>query len=241
MFKRTRIISVSIAVIAVISLTVLTGCGATDAERQDVSETVTAPIDTESEAPEPEVSEPEVELTIQERLDNAFGTFEPVTTSGTGDGIVTMPSGWALVRAEYTGESNFTIHALDATNAEVDLLVNTIGAYSGTTASLEEAVKSLKIGASGPWTVTILPFSSAPMMQTTDAGRGDSVLAYESETEVWAFTHDGQSNFVVNRMEPGDMNLLINEIGAYTGSIPVTASDGLVFIEADGGWTIDRK
>ena len=54
-----------------------------------------------------------------------------------------------------------------------------------------------------------------------------------------ALTHDGESNFVVFE-ETGDafsMGLLVNEIGPYSGTVPLSAGPSLISISADGAWT----
>jgi hypothetical protein len=49
-------------------------------------------------------------------------------------------------------------------------------------------------------------------------------------------THKGESNFVVYLYTEDDSELLINEIGNYSGE--QIMSTGLVVIEADGTWTL---
>ncbi len=45
-------------------------------------------------------------------------------------------------------------------------------------------------------------------------------------------------NFVLQQTDGTWPNLLINEIGAYQGSVPFMAGPSLLLIKADGAWTI---
>lgn len=179
--------------------------------------------------------QPPAEPTIQQLCDSAYGTFDAVSQSGRGDSVVALPAGFtgALVTATHSGSSNFVIFVLDSENQETELLVNEIGAYSGTTFC--PAGSNLKITADGSWTITIAPVSTAPLMSAAASGKGDSALLYDGGTAIWKITHDGESNFVVMNTNDG---LLINEIGVYTGIIPVSSGPDLVVITADGNWTI---
>jgi hypothetical protein len=99
---------------------------------------------------------------------DADETFAP-TAQAASDSVVPVPAGAkaGLVTATYTGEGNFSIEGLDAQNQTSDLLVNTIGAYTGTTAfgfSFGKAPVNLKVTASGAWTVKIAPVSTGPTL-----------------------------------------------------------------------------
>jgi hypothetical protein len=173
--------------------------------------------------------------------DEAFGTFKAFTKSGRGDSVVKFPSeiqGGILV-ATHKGSSNFIVHALDSGNQDVDGLVNEIGRYSGTVMigeSSDEAAAKLKIEADGAWTITLKPVSQAPLWKAKMAGKGDGVFLYEMPAADLAFTHKGDSNFIVHAIGNGDGGL-INEIGAYKGTVPVSDGPAVITIRADGSWT----
>ena len=137
---------------------------------------------------------------------------------------------------------NFSITVLDASNASTgELLVNTIGGYSGTTAwglnAFGEGVK-LQITADGPWTLTIAPFSAAGPV--APAGTGDAVMLYDDDAASLTATHAGTRNFVVYQEteEAFNMGLLVNEIGAYSGTVPLSAGPSILTVTADGAWTL---
>jgi hypothetical protein len=54
------------------------------------------------------------------------------------------------------------------------------------------------------------------------------------------FSHDGQSNFVVLSYIDNEEDLLINEIGPYSGSRPLVSAGSPITlnIDADGAWTL---
>lgn len=190
--------------------------------------------------------EPAVETdTVQTWADDAFGTFAPVSQTGPGDNLVTLPTGATagIVTLTHDGTSNFAVTVLDAANGSTgQLLVNTIGAYSGVTTygfnSFGEPGVTLQITADGNWTLTMAPISTASAL--VGSGVGDGVFLYDGDAGKLAATHDGSSNFVV--MEETDkafsMGLLVNEIGAYSGTVPLSSGPSVITVGADGSWTL---
>lgn len=181
--------------------------------------------------------------TAQNWADDRYGTFAPITQTGASDSILMLPAGVsaALVTAVHDGQSNFSLSVLDASNQPTgDLLVNTIGAYTGTTVYGFNAFgegTSLQITADGSWTITISPVSAAPLL--AGSGTGDAVFLYDGGAGTLALTHAGSSNFAVIQ-ETGDafdFGLLVNEIGAYTGTVPLSAGPAAISVRADGAWT----
>jgi len=198
-------------------------------------------------AEEPVDEEPPAEEPAVNPYEEQYGTFEPVELSGTGDSVIPVPMGGTVgvVTATHSGSANFAIAGLDANNQSTgDLLVNTIGAYSGTTAyglsSMGEAV-NLKVTADGAWSVTITPASAAPVLESPATGAGDAVFLYDGGAESWALTHSGSSNFTVIQYGAMFPNLMVNEIGTYEGTVPVEAGPAVVTVGADGDWTITAQ
>ena len=172
-----------------------------------------------------------------------YPSFKATDFSGKTDDVVTLPAGASsgMLTATYKGSSNFSIEVLDSNNKETDLAVNTIGAYSGTTAFGISAFSTdsakLKVTASGSWTLHIAPFAEAPSFEAS--GHGDSIFKYEdSSAPTWKINHTGSSNFSVTEVSDSDSwNLLVNEIGHYTGTVPADAGPALVIVTADGNWS----
>ncbi len=129
--------------------------------------------------------------------------------------------------------------AEDASLANADLLINTIGNYEGTVL-LPAGTANLEISADGHWTVALLPASAAKSFGAGQiAGHGDDVVLYTGPTKAAAITHNGTSNFVVKAIPTsgGFPDLLVNEIGPYSGTVRLPGST-IVEINADGNWSI---
>jgi TM2 domain-containing membrane protein YozV len=177
--------------------------------------------------------------------DDKYGTFEATSQTGTGDSVVALPVDAAagLVRASHQGSANFSVQVLDAENQPtLDLLVNTIGAYTGITAfglngDLGSPGVSLKITADGPWTIDVGPISYSA--ELSDAGTGDDVFLYAGDAADTTFAYDGAGNFTVIEYTDGGigMGLLVNEIGAYTGTVPLSGGPSVIRVGAVGGWS----
>lgn len=176
--------------------------------------------------------------------DSSYGSFAPVTQTGSGDNIITLPAGATagIVTATHNGSRNFSISVIDASNQSTgELLVNTIGAYTGTTAYGFSAFgkgTSLQLTADGDWSVTIAPVSAAPALAAS--GTGDAVFLYDGKAGKLTATHSGTRNFVVIE-ETGkafSMGLLVNTIGAYSGTVPLASGPSAIAVTADGAWTL---
>ena len=65
-------------------------------------------------------------------------------------------------------------------------------------------------------------------------------LDFGSTAGAAALTHDGAANFIVQQHSDDflAMGLLVNDIGAYSGTVPIGAGPSVVTVMADGGWTI---
>lgn len=201
---------------------------------------------TSEETPEdgsPSQAQASPEDSARSAMDDQFGSFEPLTKSGSGSSVVKLPKDAkaGMVTATHKGTSNFAVMALDSSNqATGDLLVNTIGRYSGTTAyglsSMGDAVK-LKIEANGSWTIKIVPLSKAPILSVPVSASGDKVFIYAGEAADWKITHKGRSNFAVIQYTDMFPNLMVNEIGNYSGTVPANAGPNVITIGADGAWS----
>ncbi|RKR73469.1 TM2 domain-containing protein [Frondihabitans australicus] len=179
-----------------------------------------------------------------------YGTFAPITKSGAGDDVITLPTGATagIVKATYTGSGNFSISILDSSNQSTgELLVNTIGSYGGTTAygftELNKGV-TMQVSADAGWTITISPVSSAQTIGASGSGAGDGVYLYTGSAGTLTASYKGDSNFTVEE-ETGKAfsdPLLINEIGTYSGTVPMMSGPAVLVIGADGGtWTTQTK
>lgn len=152
-----------------------------------------------------------------------------------------------LATITHRGSANFAVTRLDAQGQQIDLLVNTIGNYTGTRLvdPLEdENTAALKIEADGAWTVTTKPTAGARRWNGagTFTGRGDDVINIEgafSGLDSLRATHQGQANFAVTAYGES-MELLVNEIGNYSGEHLVPNGAILLSVDADGRWTMQK-
>jgi hypothetical protein len=119
--------------------------------------------------------------------------------------------------------------------------VDTIGVYTGTTeygsSSMGDGT-TLQITADGNWSLTIAPVSAAPGLAAS--GAGDGVFLYDGSAGKITATHDGSSNFALieETREAFTMGLLVNEIGADSGTVPLSSGPSAIVVSADGNWTL---
>lgn len=142
---------------------------------------------------------------------------------------------------DHVGSSNFIVETVTASGDTVDLLVNEIGNYSGvvTDWSKYETASVLSIKADGDWTVTFSPMSSVHMAQNGETFAGPNVVGIDvDKISKVKFAHDGSSNFVVYGIGTSSAKLLVNEIGAYDGTVVWNQPQSFFIVEADGNWTI---
>jgi hypothetical protein len=110
--------------------------------------------------------------------------------------------------------------------------------------SCSSSTKALKIEADRNWSIAIKPVAQAKKWSGAGriTGTGSDVLIYGGKAEgitTVQITHKGESNFVVfvYSTESG-RDLLINEVGRYSGESLSPAGTVMLTVEADGSWTI---
>lgn len=171
----------------------------------------------------------------------------PKEYAGAGADVVSITkhgTGPQVAVITHNGYSNFAVHTLDASLGNSDLLVNTIGNYSGTVLfdvrTSRGETTALKITADGAWTVKLVPLASVRTFDGTApmTGHGDDVFYYKGAAKPATFTHSGSSNIAVHSYGTR-ADLLINEIGAYNGT--VVWAPGLYEVTADGDWSATLK
>jgi hypothetical protein len=169
-----------------------------------------------------------------------------LTFSGSSDDVVkfsTPITDARIVTATAAGDANFVIKTLDASGHEADLLVNTIGAYRGSVLLLpQDPISALQITANGPWTINVHDVTTGTKWAGTNqaSGRGDTVLIIPGGTsavETVKITNSGEDNFVVYAID-SDRNLLVNEIGSWSGTEVLPTNTVVVEVLSDGAWSI---
>jgi len=194
-------------------------------------------------------------------------TPEPVTFKGSGSRALPkfgLLSGIAIFEMSHDGTANFIVELMSEAGETVDLLVNTIGSYTGTKAigvqegallGAEPGMHLLNVQADGSWAITIRQprFSSAPGLPQSFSGSGDGAstpFMLDEDIAMFTLTHNGSANFIVELLsaEGNLADLLVNEIGSYEGSKAVGIRNGAIIgpqpgihllnITADGAWTV---
>jgi hypothetical protein len=182
--------------------------------------------------------------TSRDWANDTYGTFAAtVDELGSGDATITLPVGAtsAQVMVEHPGPGALKIQALNAQDQPASgMLVDVTGDYNGTTAygldgDTSDPAVTLKVTADGDWRVLVVPIHYA--LDLFDAGSGDSVFLYGGPEETLAVTHDGTGTFVVLEHVGGEIHILVNEVGAFEGDVPISAGPSVISIVADGDWT----
>ena len=237
------IIGVAWLVLGVIGVAI--GSGNTDSEPSDSSEQVEVVeddvVDDEPSAEEPmpeQEEELEPKVTEEPEPEPAEPMLEPESFEGNGDKIIQLSSGMPFVAdINFQGDSNFAVWLLDGALNDADLLVNNIGNYTGTVLNPEDSMGGLKIEGQGSWSVDIRDVSSVEFFNSSISGQGDDVVFFDgSPNSIAKITNQGDSNFAVWLYSEDGTDLLVNEIGNYSGE--QLLKRGWLEINSDGDWSI---
>jgi hypothetical protein len=95
----------------------------------------------------------------------------------------------------------------------------------------------LKVTATGEWTLTIRPASTATAFDSAARGSGDAVLTYTGRKGKIAFTHSGHSIFFVLTHGTSTPRLVVNKKGNYQGKAKIGNGPILIQITTVGPWT----
>jgi hypothetical protein len=150
----------------------------------------------------------------------------------------------AIATFSHTGTSNFAVWTVGSSGDEQELLVNDIGSYKGTRLfDVEDHSVAFKVTADGSWSIVVKPISMARAWNPSTAltGTGDDVVRVAGTLPDLAtalIKHSGSSNFAVVTYTALERDLLVNEIGKYSGEVLLDGSTLLVEVTADGKWSI---
>ncbi len=169
------------------------------------------------------------------------------TVSGVGDAVPGLSAFCepAIVTLTHSGESNFIVAPVNSAGVEGMSWANEIGAWSGTVfqAKGSRPITAASVQADGTWSITVKPLKAAPTVKTpAGAGSGASVVKFKntlSSPRRITLTHDGASNFIVSPITAGGRKgaSLVNEIGAFSGTVVLPKGTRYLAITADGTWT----
>lgn len=159
--------------------------------------------------------------------------------SGSGDDVVdlTLDADYRVLTFTCSGCSGNTVLKADG---EDGLLVNVVGSYTGRhLVNVQADLTRLEVSADSHWTLTLDPISVLAADRNRSSGDGDDVVLVDKGSKA-VFTHNGDGNFAVKGLSANGQDLLINEIGHYTGIVGLDTPEFLM-ITADGGWTIAQS
>jgi hypothetical protein len=243
------------AVIGILALLFIGFIGTLTADEQTGSgQTSPTPDSTASETAEPTAiatSEPTAAptpTTAPTPTPEPTPAFAAIELSGIGNAVprFDIPEGSAAIaQIAHGGASNFAVWTVDASGSQTDLLVNTIGTYSGTVLFDEQDgshTDAFDIEADGRWTVTIRPVTEAFHWDGTETltGAGDDVVILDpasSGLKSTTLTHAGDGNFAVWLFSPSGRDLAVNEIGQFSGEVLIADGTFLMEVTATGQWT----
>lgn len=215
------------------------------------SPTASPPESPSAESVEPSASPSSVEPTTPSPSAPATVPTQPPAqpvlkkTAGRGDKILKFPVQDAptVARIVAKGNDNFSVISYAGTEYG-DLLVNEIGSYAGWV-YVAAGVDRFKISSRGTWTVEVNPISTARPWTGADAinGKGDAVLMLSGGASgITTIKNKSSNNFAVQAFTPeGDyLDLLVNEIGSYSGEVMLPEADPMVLVvKAVGGtWSM---
>lgn len=148
-----------------------------------------------------------------------------------------------IAKITHSGSRNFMVESRNATGNKVDLVVNDIGDYDGLR-PLDlgrEQPASLRIRADGAWKVTVMVVDKAPRWTGKASGKAGAALLRVDPAAAGQkvrFTHKGQSNCAVIVRSEKSSDLLVNDIGRYSGDMVLPTGTRFVEIETSGSWTL---
>jgi hypothetical protein len=168
----------------------------------------------------------------------------PTFYSGRGNAVVsiTKDSGPAIVQFECDKCTGATVVKSDGPES---VLVNTIGGYSGRRPiDLREGsnTSTITVSASDSWRMTVSSGLSAARASVEGApmtGQGDDVVIMNGTATTAHVTNTGGAGFIVYvvPVRSSTVNLAVNAIGAYDGTVSLTAP-AIVIVQSTGAWTI---
>ncbi len=173
-----------------------------------------------------------------------LGDFEQVVLAGSGDDVVDLPCAGmpCLMDVSYVGERNFSVKLLNSAGESEDLLVNEIGEYFGTVTTYNDFANSamLEIHASGDWSITVRPMSSMLPLENGAPYQGSNVLYIDvDDMSRLNITNAGEHNFVVRGVGLDRGDLLVNEIGDYSGTVAWNQGQCFLIVEDSyGTWSV---
>ena len=175
-----------------------------------------------------------------------YGTFSPISKSGTGTKTFTFPHGIAslIVKASHPGAGSFRVSELGkggVSTGRVPVAVS--GSYHGGVAIGLSKVKirttAIRVSGVGSWHITLIPVASARVISFPSSGTSDQVFLYSGPASIRTVSSPGPTTFMLNQISSGSFpNLAVNESGSWVGKIGLQPGPSVVEIHATGTWSV---
>lgn len=175
----------------------------------------------------------------------SFGTFTPFTRTGNGGAVFRLPAevraGWVFVR--YTGSGAFELYLLGTGPGSTGVGVSSYdGAYEGSlwvgVDPNYERTSRVEVVASGPWTMTIAPVSTAPAFTPPLESSSRGVFLYAGGGP-WTASTGGDGLFGLTFREfDGTVSATVFETSGWSGPVGPAVVPGLVEVLSDGYWSV---
>ena len=182
---------------------------------------------------------------------SSYGSLSSQTLDGYGDNIITWNGNGGIMSFKHTGSGYVGVTTYGINGEYIDLLVNEAGTYSGNHLFgiwVGEEVSEFEIEADGGWEISLKSvFSGSKKVSGTSiSGKGADVINATSACEYnkIQISHNGDGYFGVWGISPKSLfpeDLLVNEVGSYSGVVRLPEDFELIVIEANGSWQIDFK
>ena len=167
--------------------------------------------------------------------------FSTIKLAGFGSKVCTdveLPNCALFVTAIHTlGDSNFSVCYYDSDGNESSYFINEIGEYQGTilfdNSNAEKETGIIEVKADGKWSLEFIAIPNAVGINGSSNinGHGSTVsdaFAGNGKPNVVKIKHLGESNFCVRVIsDDGDNDMIINEIGLYSGEKVVKLQKGV--------------
>jgi hypothetical protein len=180
---------------------------------------------------------------------STYGSLSSQTIDGYGDNIVTWNGNGGIISFKHTGSGYVGVTTYGINGEYIDLLVNEVGNYSGNHLFgiwSGEDVSEFEIQADGSWEISLKSVSSGAkkVSGTSISGIGADVINATSACEYnkIQISNNGDGYFGVWAISPKSLfpeDLLVNEVGTYSGVVRLPEDFELIVVEADGNWQIN--
>lgn len=242
--------------LVVVCCIILVGCGGStdvaqqiESKGQEASSTI-VPINTPVSTNTPLPTKTLVPSSTPRPTATSTPVPEPLIFEESGDKIITLEdqiNDPRVLKISNSGSSNFIVKSYDQNGNYIDLLVNEIGNYQGTMLINmmlgDDPIHRFEVKSGGNWKLEILPFDIQYMdvLQVPGLyqGQGDSVVVITGEPDIVTFTTTERGNFIVYSYTNERRELLLNEIGPYSGEKILPKDLILLTIRKNGAWSMD--